>query len=190
MKTFFKYFLLTLFLIIIFWYIGRSNLVNTPKRSAEFLNKATIFYNDPSKRISLTGPEEKDSNITRIVLEQRSSVTSLVKNLKNFYSLSQEELAAHLSQLKEEKKRLELSLAYEDVKLDPSFIMEPELRITLAIYLDISPEELSEKNWVDAEIPATIWASLVTFSQSNDFRILLRNEQLSKEEITQRISHQ
>ena len=195
MQFFLKYFLLILILFFSYQYVSNSKIFTIPKRSVEFLNKATVFYKDPNNKISLStnSPITNNNLIEKTIHNnkefptKRRSVISIVNNMKNHYKLSQEEMAARLDQLKMEKKELELSLAYEDIKLDSSFLLEPELRITIAAYLDISADELRERNWLDAELSTEIWTSLVIFSQSNDFRILLMNEKISRDEVIEYI---
>ena len=152
------------------------------ERSNDFLNSATTFYR-PSNLRSALGLEvinEQSSGLTKPVVR---STRPIEKKLIELYSLPQEELGASLTSLSFYQKELELTIALVDKKIDKTLLLNPALRIAVATYLEIAPQDLTEQDLKDAEISNKIWKRIVSFSQTSDFRVLLLQGKLSKEEI-------
>lgn len=148
----------------------------------EFLNRATNFYQS-KKQITPVLPGKKNRYSIENRTSSEMSVEQIEKKLIELYRASQEELGENLPLLALQKKELELAIALHDKKIDRALLLEPPFRIALSVYLGISPQDLSEQHWVDAEVSTEDWKRILHFSESNDFRILLLQGSLSKEEI-------
>lgn len=162
--------------------MSRSTYFTPQKRSVEFLSRATNFYQN-QKKIGLLTTHDKSQDSARAGSSPSASVEQAEKELIELYKGHQEDLGASLSLLAFYKKELELAVALKDQKIDRALLLEPPFRIALALYLEISPENLSEQHWIDADISPQTWTRILHFSESNDFRILLLEGKLSKEEI-------
>ncbi len=118
--------------------------------------------------------KNKKANLSKELIE---------KKMTDIYSLTQEEMAQNLGLLNYYQNELELSLALNDKKIESTLLLPPTLRIAASIYLEISPIDLTQQFLHDAEINKVIWKKIVLFSQSNDFKVLLNQGKLSKEEV-------
>ena len=177
-----KYFILAFVLFALLWQVSKLTYFTPTERSNDFLNSATTFYR-PSNLRSALGLEvinEQSSGLTKPVVR---STRPIEKKLIELYSLPQEELGASLTSLSFYQKELELTIALVDKKIDKTLLLNPALRIAVATYLEIAPQDLTEQDLKDAEISNKIWKRIVSFSQTSDFRVLLLQGKLSKEEI-------
>ena len=147
---------------------------------------ATKFYKNPDKHKI---PFQLASD-HKPVLQNPSveSVEKITNKLIELYKAPQEELGTSLSLLNFYKKKLELSLAFNDYKINRTLLMEPTTRIAMATYLEIAPQELNDRDLILSEIPFEVQKSIINFSQSNDFRILLLQGRVTKEEIENAIN--
>jgi hypothetical protein len=155
-------------------------------RSATFLDQSSRFYKSPRVQ-KLKVKHDNVESVKAITSHPATTPVNehLEKQLGELYNLPQEELGAKLPQLKQYKKELELAVALYDRKINRTLLMEPPLRIALSVYLDIPLQDLSEKNVADAELKTLEWKKIVKFSESNDFRVLLLQGKLSKEDLEQ-----
>ncbi len=179
---FLKYFFSAIALVLIFWFLlNQSEFIAPKARSVDFLNQATILYTSSSK-VSTTLPIRVSHHPNLI---QR--INFIEDHISDLYNAEPKELVSNISLIYFLQKQLELQLAYSDQKIDAAILLDPLFRIALATYLDIPFKDLTEKEWMDAEISNKTWNELQFISRTNDFRIMLLQEENSKDKIDQLI---
>lgn len=188
-----KYIVFTLFVLVFYWGYTWFNSTASQKESIDsFDNAAHLNQKKISIKPDETNQVKPSKNIlpsVKITDQEFSSLTfeEVEEKLIKTYKLPQDELAESLPLLKQYKKRLEIALALKDQVIDSALLLDPGFRIALSIYLDVSPHVLNEQQWISAKTSPQEWNKLVNFSQSNDFRILLKEGNLSRQEIRNRI---
>lgn len=177
-----KLILLLAILLITFFITEKFHQWPVPYRDSKFLDRATNFYTKDLK-IEVSNKVVENIAISNNFNPQKKLI-KLERELDTFFENSPHDVLENLQIIKVKQDELKLLIAQYDQKIDQTLTLDPMFRVGICLYLETQCDTLNESSWINGEIPAETWHKLYLASQSNDFKLLIRERRLTKEKLS------
>lgn len=167
-----------------------SIVIITTFLSVFFAIKLNDSKNNPNFSIAknanlITKINNPNLIIKRKIKSQKVIIKSNDLDIKKIYfsqyKKGQNQLANNIRTLEQEHTKLLKDLREAGVKIDQITKLKPRLHIALSVYLDLKPEQLNTQDIISLNLSNREFFLLKSFSESNDFILLLKRGELVKD---------
>ena len=123
------------------------------------------------------------NQIKNINTKTMDRVKSQKKSYMEFTNYSQTQLANNILDIEKKHKELNKLLYDNNLKIDPIFEMKPRFLVTMAFYLNLNLTDITVNDIQLTGLNNKQVYTLKTFSESQDFLLLLKRGELSLEHV-------
>lgn len=170
----------SLFILVALFFIYDQNKSekSTPQITKSFsvVKKAKVVK-APSSNLGIL------NQINRVDNSVQETSNKLKRKYLSFRTQGQKEISSRLSSIEEDYKKLNEFLYDNNIKIDPIFTIKPRFLIAMALHLDINLSDLTVEDIRSRGLKNAEIFKIKTFSESEDFRILLKRGELSPERL-------
>lgn len=155
----------------------KSEVIKKTFSTNELAKKAHIESSSViSSKILLASELKQNKNFNN-----DEKVSTLKEDYEKNFLMPLPKIASQLNLIEKQHKELMNKMLRDGQKIDPVTRLRPRLAITLTLYLNLQMGSLKQHNIEEINLTSKEWYILKTFSESNDFKIMLKRDTLNSD---------